>query len=375
MTALDRSLLRRLAEWDGGGAPITSVSLSVDGRTYPRRADVEVRLDELLRRARASTSATDRAAARSVRADTEAMSRFVREEFERRGTRGLAMFASHAAGLWDVVQVSRPLMHRAVVGPTADLVPLEIVLETCKRSALALVDYQDARLFLVEMGEIEEVAGVADEVPGRHDRGGRGQMRMQRHVDDHRARHLRHVADRLFALWRSRRFELLVLAGPGEAHRELEPELHDYVRRCVAAHAVLAMGATTAEALARVLELEEETERASERDVLRRLEAALGSRDGGVAGVEPTLEALSTGRVGELVVSHSVSRPGVRCPSCGRLLTRASRCPSCGAATERIPDVVEAAVAVAFRSGARVEAVVDDDSMRSFEGVGALFRF
>jgi len=37
--------------------------------------------------------------------------------------------------------------------------------------------------------------------------------------------------------------------------------------------------------------------------------------------------------------------------------------------------VVEAAVAVAFRSGARVEAVVDDDSMRSFDGVGALFRF
>jgi peptide chain release factor subunit 1 len=273
------------------------------------------------------------------------------------------------------VPVSRPLMHRAVVGPTADLVPLEIVLETYKRSALALVDYQDARLFLVEMGEIEEVVGVADDVPGRHDQGGRAQMRMQRHVDDHRARHLRRVADRLFALWRRRRFELLVLAGPGEAHRELEAELHDYVRRRVRAHAVLAMNATTEQALSTVVEVEEEIERASERDVLRRLEAALGSRDGGVGGVEPTLEALSTGRVGELIVSHTVSRPGARCPSCGRLLTRASRCPSCGAATERIPDVVEAAVAVAFRSGARVEAVVDDDSMRSFEGVGALFRF
>lgn len=375
MTALDRSLLRRLAEWDGGGAPITSVSLSVDGRSYPRRADVEVRVDELLRRARERSDGMDRAAARSVRADADAMSRFVRDEFERAGTRGLAMFSSSAAGLWDVVRVPRPLMHRAVVGPIADLVPLEIVLETYKRSALALVDYQDARLFVVEMGQIEEVGGIADEVPGRHDQGGRAQMRMQRHVDDHRARHLRRVADRLFALWRRRRFEHLVLAGPAEAHRELEAELHDYVRRTVRAHAVLPIGATTEQALERVLEVEEEVEREAERDVLRRLEAALGSRDGGVAGVEPTLEALSTGRVGELVVSHTVSRPGARCRSCGRLLTRASRCPSCGSATERIPDVVEAAVAVAFRSGARVEAVVDDDSMRPFDGVGALFRF
>jgi len=375
VTQLDRRLLRRLAEWDGAGAPITSVSLSVDGRTYPRRADVGVRLDELLRRARERSEEMDRPAARSVRADVEAMSHFVRDDFDRGGTRGLAMFSSSAAGLWDVVPVPRPLIHRAVVGPIADLVPLEIVLETYKRSALALVDYQDARVFVVEMGRIEEVPGVADEVPGRHDGGGRAQMRMQRHVDDHRARHLRRVADRLFALWRRRRFDHLVLAGPGEAHRELEADLHDYVRRCVRAHAVLPIGATIEQVLGRVLEVEEDAERASEREVLRRLEAALGSRDGGVAGVEPTLEALSTGRVGELVVSHTVSRPGARCPACGRLLTRASRCPSCGSATERIPDVVEAAVAVAFRSGARVEAVVDDDSMRSFDGVGALFRF
>jgi len=266
-------------------------------------------------------------------------------------------------------------MSRSVVGPVADVLPLEVVLETYRRSAVVLVDYQDARLFVVEVGEIEEVAAVADEVPGRHDQGGRAQMRMQRHVDDHRARHLRRVADRVFALWRRRRFEHLVLAGPAEAHRELEGELHDYVRRTVRAHLVLPIGATTGRVLGRVLEIEEDAERASERDVLERLEAAVGSRDGGVAGVEPTLEALAVGRVGELVVSHRVSRPGARCPSCGRLLTRASRCPSCGSTTERIPDVVEAAVAAAFRSGARVETIVDDDSMRSFDGVGALFRF
>ena len=375
MTAFDRSLLRRLAEWDGDRAPITSVSLSVDGRTYPRKSDVEVRLDELLRRAHEQTETLGRDAARSVERDIETMSRFVREDFERGATRGLAMFSSHDAGLWEAALVPRPLMHRAVVGPVADLVPLEVVLETYRPSCLVLVDYEKARLFVVDLGGIEEVSGVADDVPGRHDQGGWAQMRMQRHVDDHRARHLRHVAERVFALWRRRRFEHLVLAGPAEAHRELEGELHDYLRQRVRGHVVLPIGATTQQVLEKVLEVEEQTERESEREVLERLEDAVGGDNGGVVGLEPTLEALSTGRVGELIVSHRVSQPGARCPRCGRLTTRATRCLTCGARTEKLPDVVEAAVAEALRSGARVETIEDDHPIGQFEGVGALLRF
>jgi rubrerythrin len=375
VTAFDRSLLRRLAEWDGATAPITSLSLSVDGRTYPRKADVEIRVDELIRRARSLAAAMGRGAARSVERDTDAMSGFVRDDFERGDTRGLAMFSSHDAGLWDVALVPRPLMHRAVVGPDADLLPLEVVLETYRPSCLALVDYEKSRVFVVEMGQIEEVTRVTDDVPSRHDQGGRAQMRMQRHVDDHRARHLRHVAERLFALWRRRRFEHLVLAGPAEAHRELEGELHDYLRRRIRGHAVLPLSATTRQVLDKVLEVEERVERETERDVLERLEAAVGAGNGGVVGLDPTLEALANDRVGELVVSHRLSASGARCPACGRLMTRGSRCPSCGARTERVPDVVEAAVAEAFRSGARVETIVDDDPRPPFDGVGALLRF
>lgn len=375
MTTLDRSLLRRLAGWDGGGAPITSLSMSIDGRTYPRRADVEVRLDELMRQARSQAQSLGRSAVRSVEGDTVAMSRFVREELDRAGTRGLAMFSSHDAGLWNATLVPRPLMHRATVGADVDLLPLEVVLETYRPSALALVDYEKARVFIVQMGAIDEVVGLLDDVPGRHDQGGWAQMRMQRHVDDHRSRHLRHVARKLFALWRRQGFEHLVLAGPGEAHRELELELHDYLRQRVRAHAVLPIGASTRQVLDKVLEVEEQTERESERNVLERLEAAVAADNGGVAGMEPTLEALSSGRVGELVISHRVSRPGARCARCGRLMTRGSRCPACGARTEGIPDVIEAAVAAAFRSGARVETIGDDEFMRPFEGVGALLRF
>jgi peptide chain release factor subunit 1 len=374
MSGLDRTLLRALADWDPGDAPITSVYLTVDGRRFPRRVDYQVRLDELLRRAREQADGLDRQGVRSVERDLAAMSEFVRDEFDRGDQRGLALFSSTAAGLWEVVPVPRPVHDRAVVAPEADLLPLEAVLETYRTTCAALVDYASARLFLVELGRITEVTDLRDDVPNRHDQGGWAQMRMQRHVDDHRAKHLKHVAEDLFELSRRRPFEHLVLAGPAEAHRDLEGSLHDYLRQRVRGAVTLPMGASGPEVLSRVLEIEESIERDREREAIDRLAHAAGANDHGVAGLERTLGALGEGRVGELVVSIDLSAPGARCRSCGRLSPTVGPCPSCGATTDPVPDVVESAVASAYRSGASVESVVGD-GLEPFGGIGAILRF
>jgi peptide subunit release factor 1 (eRF1) len=374
MTDLDRGLLRKLADWDAAGAPITSLYLTVDGRRFPRKTDYQVRLDELLRGARALAEGLDRESVRSVERDVAAMSEFVREEFRRGDTRGLAMFASHAGGLWEVVTVPRPVRDRVVVAPQADLLPLESLYETYRPMCAALVDYAKARLFLLELGRIDEVTDVWDDVPNRHEQGGRAQMRMQRHVDDHRTKHLKRSADALFSLWRRRPFEHLVLAGPAEAHRDLEPILHDYVRRRVCASVSLPMTATDAEVLARTLEIEEAVERERERAAVDRVTQAVSADDHGVAGLERTLEALAAGRVAELVVSIDLSSPGSVCGTCGRLASMEGPCPSCGATTEPVRDVVDAAVTMAFRGGSLVETVIGDD-LGELEGIGALLRF
>lgn len=373
MTDLDRDLLRKLADWSAGEAPITSCYLTVDGRRYPRRSAYEVRLDELLRRARSEAASLERDAQRSVERDVGTISAFVREEFDRGDTRGLGMFSSSGAGLWEVVRVPRPVRDRATVAPTVDLLPLEVLVETYRPTAAVLVDYEKARLFLTELGRLEEVEDLWDEVPGRHDQGGWAQMRMQRHVDEHRTKHLRRVADAAFALWRRRRFEHLVLAGPAEARGELEGMLHDYLRRRVRARLGLSVTAGTEEILARVLEVEEELERETERAALDRLRTA-DANDHGVLGLEATLDALGAGRVGELVVAFDLARPGAACPRCGRLATEASACPTCGAPMAAVPDVVEAAVAVALRSGARVETIVEGAWLGD-AGIGAVLRF
>jgi peptide chain release factor subunit 1 len=377
MTNVDHSVVRKLARWDPNGIPITSVYLTVDGRRYPRKSEYEVRLDELLRRARAQAEAEglSKEALRSVHGDLESMSSFVRDEFERGDTRGLALFSAKAAGLWEEVRLPRPVRDRATVASAADVLPLEQVLETYRPMCMALVDYEKARVFLSELGRVEEVTDVFDDVPGRHDQGGWSQMRMQRHVDDHRLRHLKRVAEALFQLLKTRPFDSLVLAGPAEARLDLEHTLHPYLKERVRAGLTLAMTATLDEVAARCLEVEEDLERRNEAAKVEALKAAAESGGKAVTGLPGTLAALAEGRAGEIMVSPDLSAPGFSCPSCGRLTDRGTKCPACGSKMEPVPDVVEEAVAQALRQGCRVETVLHPDGLAQYGGIGALLRF
>ncbi|HET7869732.1 MAG TPA: Vms1/Ankzf1 family peptidyl-tRNA hydrolase [Actinomycetota bacterium] len=377
MTNVDHSVVRKLAQWNPDGIPITSVYLTVDGRRYPRKSDYEVRLDDLLRRGRAQAEGEglSKEALRSALGDLEAIDSFVRDEFERGDTRGLALFSANAAGLWEEVRLPRPVRDRATVASAADVLPLEQVLETYPPMCLALVDYEKARVFLSELGRVEEVTDVIDDVPGRHDQGGWSQMRMQRHVDDHRQRHLKHVADALFRLLKASPFDSLVLAGPAEAHLDLERNLHPYLRDRIRAGLTLAMTATADEVAARCLGVEEEQERTKEAAKVEALRAAAESGGKAVTGLPGTLAAVAEGRAAEILVGLDLSAPGFSCPSCGRLTERGTRCPACGSTMEPVADVVDEAVARAVRQGSRVETIVHPDGLARYGGIGALLRF
>jgi peptide subunit release factor 1 (eRF1) len=103
-------------------------------------------------------------------------------------------------------------------------------------------------------------------------------------------------------------------------------------------------------------------------------EAAAGNR-GAVVGPEPTFEAIAAGRVGELLVDVDLSLPGATCPACGRPSLEPGACPTCGGELQPVPDVVEAAVALAVRQGARVETVNADAELADLGGIGAFLRF
>jgi peptide chain release factor subunit 1 len=375
MTDVDRALLRKLAEWTPGDLPIVSLHLSVDGRRYPRKQDYEVRLDALLRRGREAAEGMGREARRSRETDLDRMERFVKDEFERGANRGLALFGCAGAGLWEEIVLPRPLLSRIEIGPQPDLLPLEAMLETYESFCTILIDSERARIFVAELGRIEEKADLSDDVPGRHDQGGWSQARYQRHIDEHRQRHLRRVADVLFRSFKRRQFDHLILAGPEEVISEFEHELHDYLRQRVRARFQMPITALAAEVLERSLQTQEQIEREQERAIVRELVAEQAAGRKAVAGLHSTLRALGEARVARLVVTLDLRAEGLGCLTCGRLTTRGKRCEACGSPLHPVPDVVEAAVVQAYRQGCGVQIVPEDDLLKELGGVGALLRF
>jgi peptide chain release factor subunit 1 len=236
------------------------------------------------------------------------------------------------------------------------------------------VDSEKARIFLAELGRIEEQRELVDDVPNRHDQGGWSQARYQRHVDEHRQRHLKHVAEVLLRFFKRRSFDHLILAGPQEVIAEFEKELHDYLRQRILARITLPMTASSNEVLQRSLACEEELDRAHLREAIDRITAESAAGRQAVVGLSPTLNALGESRVATMVVGMDLRQSGRQCPSCGRLAEKGRRCPTCGAETHEVADVVEAAVIQALRQGARVEST-EAATFHERGGVGALLRF
>lgn len=380
MTVLDRDTLRKLAEWRTNGFPIVSLYLDVDGRRFPKRADYVARAEHLVRRGyEAAHAMEDRDHARSVHRDAKRMLDFVSEEFDRKGgVRGVALFGCSGVGLWEELPLPARVPERIVVGGRPYLLPLEATLERSETVCTALVDREKARLFVSALDRIEEVSDVLDDVPGWHDQGGWSQSRFQRHIKEHVQRHLKHVADVLMGLFQRRRYERLVLAGPEEILAELERELHDYVRRTIAARTSLPIVASPSDVLEKIRELEEDLERAREHEAVRRLSAEIDAKTGrAVAGMEETIAALEEGRVDTLLVGANLEAAGLRCPSCGHVAFRERACPACGAALEETAELVEEAVESALRQRCRVEVLPQGfaDDLVSLGGIGALLRF
>ncbi len=374
MPELDPEVLKKLADWEPNGLPVSSMYLDVDGRRAPRRQDYIHRAEELARRIRERATGLPREACRSVERDAERMIDHLEHEFDRGPTRGLALFSCAGAGLWEEIRVPRPVRDRGAVGEAPYILPLEAAIEVSRTIATVLVDRTRGRLFLTHLGRIEERGEIADEVPGRHKQGEWAQARYQRHVDDHAAKHVRRVADAVLELYRESEFDHLTLAGPQEAVAELESLLHDYCRQRIAARWVLPMTTAPAEILERTLDLEEELETERERSVLERTRAEAAAGRAAVLGLEPVLAALNEGRVQTLLVPLGRQDSGHRCPACGWLSLSDGECPRCGRELEAVVDVLEAALALAYRQRSGIEAV----SYSRVDGsgdVGALLRY
>jgi hypothetical protein len=370
-SALD-STVRRLANFTGERAPVTTVYLDVDGRRHPRHVDIERHLERVLRRARASLNGT--AADPSVRADFQRIATWFRTGFDRGRTRGVFVVSCDAHDLFEVVELPLEVRDRVVVNHSPAIGQLESVLQDHEPIGVLLADRQRVRVLVFELGELGERSEGADPLAhgdaGHHDRGD-----LSSALEAATHAHLRAAADRAWLVYQARPFAHLVVGGPDAITSELTGLLHPYLRDRLVGRIPVAVGASISDIRDAALDVERAVDRRREAALVDRLrrEAASGRR--GTTGLAATLQAVNDRRVERLLVSDGYTEEGWRCPETGALAAVGPTSPVTGRPMQRVDDVVEDAVEAALQHGCRVDVCVGNADLDVMGRIGALLRY
>jgi peptide subunit release factor 1 (eRF1) len=371
-TSALESTVRTLAGFTGERAPVTTVYLDVDGRRHPRHIEVERRLDQLVRKARASANGT--AAHGSVAQDLQRIVDWVRSGFDRSRTRGLVMVSCTAHQLFEVIELPVPVRDRIVVNHAPAIGQLESVIHDHEPIGVLLADRQRARMLVFALGELTEHSERFDQMahgdPGHHDR---GDLAPAQEAATHA--HLRNAADVAWRHFQERPFVHLAVGGPDAVANELAGLLHPYLRERLVGRVNVAVGAGPGEIREAAVAIEHLVDRRREAEVVDRLRREVASGRRGVTGLAATLQAINDRRVDRLLVSDGYREEGWRCPATGVLAAVGPISPATGERMERVDDVVEDAIDAAVNQGCRVDICIGNADLDVLGRIGALLRY
>jgi peptide chain release factor subunit 1 len=388
-TDITTDRLRELAETRSAQGKVLSVFINLDPREFatPPARSTEIRsvLDEASRTIRDLDGLThdERTA---LQTDLERVRSRLRDGVDMDGARGLAVFASKPAGLFEILKLPRPVAHRVTIADHPCVEPLAKI-GTGELWWLVLVDRRHARLLtgtidgLVELWRADEpISGVRRQAGYSQSRnqGGHAEGRYERGLEKDVEDHLRRVADELRRRLADVHVAGLLVGGPIEARSNFEKLLHaDVAKRLRGRFDVEVWNTGTDEVLNAARPVLDELTAQRDRELMERIEAGLATGGRAVAGLKDVLLAVHERRVDTLVVQEGFTAKGTRCPQCGWMgVSAGGQCPADGTMTDVVDNIVETAVVRAFGQDARVRYFSADVlEVEQMGSIAALLRF
>ncbi|MEX0659763.1 MAG: Vms1/Ankzf1 family peptidyl-tRNA hydrolase [Egibacteraceae bacterium] len=365
--------IRKLVDRPIGDVPVTSVYLNTDGARFPRPADYEARLDGLLRDARRNADALGPEEARAVDADAEAITRWVRDEFQRDGVRGLGLFAS-GGELFDRVQVAIGVRNLVRVAERPYVVPLEALLGRHHHIAFTIVERDRARIFRYQLGVVWEYHGLESDVHGQHRQGGWSARRFEKNIEHQVLHHMKDTGEVLLKLHEDQTLDALVLAGPQHEVAEFMRTLHPHLQKIVHGDPMsLPLEAGAHDLLDRFGQVEQELVSGRRSHLLQRLAAAQGQAEKAARGIRHVLEAINGKRVEVLFVVEGAGVPGYRSAT-GALSLHEDEAAAYGTPVTPVDDLIDEILEEAVRADAHIELFRDEVRLDGHP-VAALLRF
>src|SRR5215212_4444886 len=347
---ITRGRLRRLAELRPKDALVLSVFFNLDPSEFATPAARATELNSVITEAARridEAEDVDHAARQALKADVERVRDVLRgSDVAAEGTHGLAVFACGPEDVLEVVRLPHPIESRAIVDDHACVEPL-VRNDSSDRWCVLLVNRKTARIFLGPAAGLEEADHITGDTHRQHDQGGWSQSRFQRSVEQEKLNHLGHSLDTLFARFKRRPFDHLVVGAPDELVAEVESRLHPYLQRRLAGRLGIDVeNSTPADVQAAAGQVVERHVAQVEREALDRMQQGIGRGDRGVSRPDAVMKALEEARVEILLLAEDFDAPEL-----------------------------DEAVEKAITQSAQVMVVRHHDDLAMHGGIGAVLRF
>ena len=372
--------VRELVDFAPEDFLVTSFYLNVDAREFPSPQHVEKALDSLLHTANIEREQVEKDLSHdpseSLRADLQKIERFVKEEFRRTDTNGLAIFSCSALNFWEVLQLPNPVESRVVFGPRPRLAPIAVFLSHTKPTAILLTDRKRARIITMKGSDVKEWTDLEDRMIQRSKAGGWSQMRYQRHADEWAKHHVDHAAELVLRLEQHDPFDWLILGTEVEIESDLIKGLHPYVKDRIIGHIHVRLDAPLSEVVERAAAVREEAEAKLIDNLIQQIQEYAGAGGRGTIGLSATIEALNEQKVHILLVQEGFEEPGAECPHCGLLIAeRRDTCPACNEPAKPVENIVDSAIQKAFELGSNVEVATEYAKLEPIQCIGSIMYY
>lgn len=333
-------------------------------------------ISDLGRMARSSVSEKERQLQKSVDADLHRL-RNLADRFESEAVPAYALFASSLDGIWELKTLTHPTPAVAVVGTKPYLRPLRAVPRPI-RTAILVADRALARVFVGFDGEVEEIEPSITADIGKSNFGGFGgyeEHNVRARAHDVSNRLWKEAGDALLDLHVDRPFDLLLLGGLSQFIDDMRGALHPYLQELPSESFTASPSEVTNARLREELAVQRVVYRERRESILvDQLLAASARNERGIVGLQPTLDAVNSQAISDLVVAGDFEKPGTLCPNCGFIARSGSRCVVCSAGMHEVSDVVSAMMDATVSSGGNVHQLMIGSALDG-HGIGALTRF
>jgi peptide subunit release factor 1 (eRF1) len=292
-----------------------------------------------------------------------------------------AVFACGSRKIWREFNLSPQLAKTQLfVNRRFRLKELAEVLGVQPRLRLVLLDRHRARFFDLHLDELKEGESLFGPLPRR----GRGDGfagvdggHAERSASDEVLHHFKNVADSLKQGLERGAFDQLAVGSHDNHYRDLEAQLHPYVKKRLLGHFAAEVGGATEQQVRQQGEriLNDSLAQHRQAQVKEVLSQAKSNRRG-VTGLRRVLRSLEMGEVQVLLMADDYTARAVECSNCGHLDAHIVRfCSVCGSATRELEDVCDAIVRGAIRRDVELMYVKEDPEFDHVGGIAALLRF